>query len=69
MGKPHKKRGSCFKLVINDWDIPFPKIVRIYQWVGKNIFPCGKWSELSETLPIPQNGENVLKIYISSLCI
>ena len=22
----------------NDWDIPIPKILRIYQWIGKNMF-------------------------------
>ena len=21
---------------MDDWDIPFPKILRIYQWIGKN---------------------------------
>ena len=34
----HKKEWSHFKLKINDWDIPFPKILRICQWIGKNIF-------------------------------
>ena len=37
------KRGwSHFKLNINDWDIPFPKVLRVYQWIGKNIFHYGK---------------------------
>ena len=42
----HKRGWSHFKLDINDWDIPFPKILRIYQWIRKNIFLWGKWNEL-----------------------
>ena len=42
----HKKRWLHFKLNIDDWDIPFPKTLRIYQWIGKNIFHWGKWNEL-----------------------
>ena len=38
IGNAHKRGWSHFKLNINDWDVPFPKIVRIYQWIGKNIF-------------------------------
>ena len=45
MGNSHKRGWSHFKLNLNDWDIPFPKILRIYQWIGKNIFHCGKWNE------------------------
>ena len=31
-----RKRGwSHFKLTINDWDIAFPKVLRIYHWIGK----------------------------------
>ena len=30
---------------INDWYIPFPKVLRIYQWIGKNIFHWRKWNE------------------------
>ena len=45
MGNSHKRGWSHFKLNINDWDIPFPKILRIYQWIGKNIFHWGKWNE------------------------
>ena len=41
----HKKGSSHFKLNINDWDIPFPKSLRIYQWIRKNIFHWGKWNE------------------------
>ena len=40
-----KRRLSHFKLNINDWDIPFPNILRIYLWIGKNIFHWGKWNE------------------------
>ena len=42
MGNSHKRGWSHFKLNINDWDIPFPKILRIYQWIGKNIFHYGE---------------------------
>ena len=45
MGNSHKRGWSHFKLNINDWDIPFPKILRIYQWIGKNIFHWRKWNE------------------------
>ena len=45
MGNSHERGWSHFKLNLNDWDIPFPKILRIYQWIGKNIFHCGKWNE------------------------
>ena len=38
-GRPH------FKLNINDWDIPSPKILRIYQWIWKTTFHWGKWNE------------------------
>ena len=41
----HKSGWSNFKLNMNDWDIPLPKILRIYQWIGKNIFHLGKWNE------------------------
>ena len=30
-GNLHKKGWSHFKLNTNDWDIPFPKLLRIYQ--------------------------------------
>ena len=40
MGNSHKKRWSRFKLNINDWDIPFLKTLRIYQWIGN--FQFGK---------------------------
>ena len=40
-----RKGWSHFKLNINDWDISFPKILRIYQWIGKKIFHWGKWNE------------------------
>ena len=33
------------KLNIYDGDILFPKILRIYQWIGKNIFHWGKCNE------------------------
>ena len=33
----HKRGWSHFKLNINDWDIPIPKILRICQWFGKNM--------------------------------
>ena len=42
MGYSHKRGWSHFKLDINDWDIPFPKILRIYQWIGKNVLHYGE---------------------------
>ena len=45
MGNSHKRGRLHFKLNTNDWDIPFPKILRICQWIGKNIFHWEKWSE------------------------
>ena len=45
MENSHKRGWSHFKLKINDWDISFPKILRICQWIGKNIFHWGKWNE------------------------
>ena len=42
MENSHKRGWSHFKLKINDWDIPFPKVLRIYQGIGKNIFILGK---------------------------
>ena len=42
MGNSHKRGWSHFKHNINDWDIPFPKFLRIYQWIGKNIFHYGE---------------------------
>ena len=41
-GNSHKRGWSHFKLNINDWDIPYPKTLRIYQWIGKNIFHYGE---------------------------
>ena len=45
MENSHKRGWSHFKLKINDWDIPFPKILRVCQWIGKNIFHWGEWNE------------------------
>ena len=45
MGNSHKRGWSHFKLNINDWDIPFPKILRICQRIGKSTFHWGKWNE------------------------
>ena len=45
MENSHKKGWSHFKLNINDSDILFPKILRIYQWIGKIIFRWWKWNE------------------------
>ena len=44
MGNSLKKGLSHFKININDWDIPFPSIFRIFQWIGEN-FQWGKWNE------------------------
>ena len=45
MENSHKKGWSHFKHNINDWGIPFPKMLRVCQWIGKNIFHWGKWNE------------------------
>ena len=45
MGNSRKKRWSDFELNINDWDIPLPKTLRIYQWIGKKSFHWGKWND------------------------
>ena len=50
MGDSHKRGWSHLKLNINDWDIPFPKILRIYQWIGKNIVHWGKCKEPSNLI-------------------
>ena len=34
MRNSHKRGSSHFKININDWDIPFPKILRIYLWIS-----------------------------------
>ena len=46
MGNLHKKWPSNIKLNINDCDIQFPIISRIYQWIGKNIFDWEKWNDV-----------------------
>ena len=38
MGNSYKRGWSHFKLNINDWGIPFLKMLKICQWIGKNIF-------------------------------
>ena len=58
-------------LNLNDWDIPFPKILRIYQWIGKKHFPLGKkeWTHC-EFCPYQKYfGKRTLKIFIFSQCI
>ena len=45
MSNSHKRGWSHFQLNINDWGISFPKMLRICQWIGKNIFHWGKWNE------------------------
>ena len=51
MRNSHKKGWSHFKLNINDWDIPFPKTLRIYQWFWKNILQWEKWNEFNRNSP------------------
>ena len=51
-----KNGWSHFKLNIKDWDIPYPKTSRIYQWIGKNKFFLGEnGMDPLEILPIPHN--------------
>ena len=38
--KANNKGCSYFKH--NEWDIPLPQILRIYQWIGKNMFSMEK---------------------------
>ena len=42
MGNPYKKKWSQFKLNINYWDIPFPKILRAYQALPLGSFTTGE---------------------------
>ena len=51
MRNSRKKGWSHFKLNINDWDITFPKTLRIYQWFWKNILQWEKWNEFSRNCP------------------
>ena len=44
-GNSLKKRWPHFKLNINDWNILWSKLLRIYQWIGKNIFHWWKWNK------------------------
>ena len=58
MENSHKKRWSRFEFNIDDWDFPFPKVLRIYgliygsektfSMVENGINPLGN-------LPLPQN--------------
>ena len=41
MENSYKRGWQHFKPKITDWEIPFPKIWRIYKWIGKNIFHWG----------------------------
>ena len=64
MGNSHKKIWSHFKLNINDWDIPFPQILIIYQWIGKNILHWGKWNEPNgNSAHIRMFVQKALKVY------
>ena len=38
MKNSRRKGWSHFKLNIDDWDIPFPQVLRIYEWIGKDVF-------------------------------
>ena len=61
-----------FKLNINDWDIPFPKILKIYQWIGKSKFSIGKnGMNRFGISPIPQSDcpKGPKSIYIFSLYV
>ena len=45
MENSYKRGWSHFKLKISGWDIPFPKILRVFQWIGKKKFYWGEWNE------------------------
>ena len=51
----HKKGWSHFKFKISDWNIPFHKILRIYQWIGKTFSIGVNGMNLLEILPIQQD--------------
>ena len=60
-----------FKLNINDWDIPFPKILKIYQWIGKSKFPLGKmeWTDLEFRPYHRAIVQKALRVYIFLACM
>ena len=65
----HKKGWPYFKLNIDDWDIPFLKILRLYLWIGKK-FLIGE-NEMNPLGILPVHwifGQKVLNIFISSQC-
>ena len=48
---------SHFKLDINDRDVSFPKILRIYQRIDKNIF---HWAKCNEPIANSAHAEQIL---------
>ena len=57
----HKKRMRIRWVIYieKDWDIPFPKSLKIHQWIGKNIVHWGKWKE-----PI-RNSANTTEYFVT----
>ena len=66
MGNSHKRGWSHFKLNINDWDIPFPKSLRIYQWIWKSIFHWEKWNELIKLIRECVRLKNKIEILVAA---
>ena len=55
MENSHRKGCPNFKLKVDDWDIPFPEVLRIYEWIGKSISIGENGINPSGSLPVPQN--------------
>ena len=50
-----KKDGHILNLTEHDWYIPFPKTLRIYQWIGKTFSIWENGMNSLDILPIQQN--------------
>ena len=68
---PNFKCMDELRKAMSEFKIFFPKMLRIYHWIGKSIFHWGKRLEpiTNSTHTIEFFGQKALKIYISSLYI
>ena len=66
MGNSHKRGWSHFKFNINDWDIPFRRSLRFYQWIWKSIFHWGKWNELIKLIRECVRLKNKIEILVAT---
>ena len=55
MKNSRRKGWSHFKLNTDDWDIPFPQVLRIYEWIGKDVFIGENGINQFGILSVPQN--------------